>query len=36
MSRQVRLGLASRASAIMPAAIGAEAEVPEWCRVHLL
>jgi len=36
MSRQVKLGLASRASAIIPAAIGAEADVPEWWRVHLL
>lgn len=30
MSRQVRLGFASKARAIMPAAMGAEADVPEW------
>jgi len=29
MSRQVKLGLASRAKAMIPAAIGAEADVPE-------
>ena len=35
MSRHVRLGLASRANAMIPAAIGADADVPEWWRVHL-
>ena len=36
MSRQVRFGLACRASAQMPAAKGAEAEVPVCESVQLL
>lgn len=34
ISRQVRLGLASRARAQIPAARGADAEVPVWLLVH--
>ena len=35
-SRQVRLRFASKAKAMMPAAIGADAEVPVWFSVHWL
>lgn len=32
--REIKAYLASRASAIMPAAMGAEAEVPVWLSVQ--
>jgi hypothetical protein len=34
ISRQVKLRLASKAKAQMPAASGADADVPVWLAVH--